>query len=134
MTRPQLRFEAEHIGPICSGEKTMTIRYGLGHDFEPGDKFEGVDTRDRVFAVLETATQIRLPLAALAGTRLAGHRDYADESELRSHLERYYDGVRMTAETMLDVVVFLLDAGATVRARSAAGNPFDDFGQWGGKA
>lgn len=103
-----LKFAHENIGCIIDGDEDVTIRVGLDREFEPGDEFDLITPKGRVFGrgIVE---EVHVgPLAQIYTDAVGGdertHPSHSAEN-LLERLRSHYDS-EMTFETTVTAVYF----------------------------
>lgn len=100
-----LKFNTEHQAAILNGTKRATLRFEpdrdlpmIGHPFklvtETGSWIATSVCRDRGYESIDWIVRLGIE----------GHRDYSSVDECITHLQRYYPGAEMDAETCLEIV------------------------------
>lgn len=108
MIQKRLKFEADLVPPILSGEKTTTWRINDDKNLRAGDVLSLVrrDTRRR-FATARIASVSIRTFSTLRLEDLKGHEEFEDKTAMLRTYSGYY-GMDVTADTKVKIVKFRL--------------------------
>jgi len=101
----QIQFHPDYREAIIDGSKRYTTRHDFGHDVEPGDPAELVDS-DTLERLREVVISLVAPttLGMLPQWKFSGHRGYSGVLEARDHLATFYPDAHLEPNTELQVI------------------------------
>lgn len=101
----KLKFDNKHIPQILSGEKTVTLRVGMGSDeFREGDPIMFCDEEGDFFAEAEVKDRSYTTVAMAARMDWDGHTDYDSADQLLDQLQGYYPDEDISPDTRLEII------------------------------
>jgi hypothetical protein len=78
-TDAYLRFKDEYVGPALTGDKSVTVRYGLERSGVPGDQIALIDEDDDTFAEADVEASLDMPISRVCDFGIGPH-EATDES------------------------------------------------------